>query len=61
MWQAYQLDRWQHTAALTMIHAAKGTSYAKVHPYVDPNFIGNKSSKSQMSVAIPTTPMIPGL
>lgn len=46
-WQAYQLDRWQHTAQLTRIHCDKKVKYEDVHPYIKR---GSASSTTRYTV-----------
>jgi len=50
-YQAYQIDRWHHTAHLMSCHVdnKKGLDYGKLNPYVDTKQLSNQGTRSDGS------------
>lgn len=55
-WQAYQLDKWMHTAQLLMPHAGKGAKLSDFHPYLA-DTIGIPTQGGMQKVPIPKKPL----
>jgi hypothetical protein len=56
-WQAYQLDRWMHTAQLLMPHAGKNAKLSDFHPYLTDTISNSTSTGGMQKVSIPRKPL----